>query len=377
MRVLGKTPTQVVFMSGHSCLYRRPSGVYAVRIVVPKRLREFVGRGEIHTSTGLRDWNAAKLAALKIQLHWREQLMALDLEKLAAGSPLLLGEGLIPIDEAARAIGLTPGSLLGEMRNDRTEVYVQAQAWAGWQVAELGDIERDDDGPGFVLNDVEAKGFRHTHGGTMRLFDRAASIAKLISDGKTSETTFRLSGEAGFFCDDEQTITVAACFAQKNAVERIRTGLAGLVPTIAPLAVASPVAPVAAPTAGSVIVHDPITAKYGAMRFSELFSIQKSDRPWGEDQMRRKTKEARLFIDLMNDPPLGTIDKETILEFAQLLARMTLSAVALLSPWPVRLLAMNISRLPSISGPCRKPFCLGCRTGFASVMSKTRMTSAP
>ena len=79
-------------MSGHSCLYRRSSGVYAVRIVVPKRLRELVGRGEIHTSTGLRDWNAAKLAALRIQIHWRELLMALDREKLSDGSPLLLGE---------------------------------------------------------------------------------------------------------------------------------------------------------------------------------------------------------------------------------------------------------------------------------------------
>ena len=54
-----------LYMSGHSCLYRRPSGVYAVRIVVPKRLLDLVGRGEIHTTTGLRDWNAAKLAALK------------------------------------------------------------------------------------------------------------------------------------------------------------------------------------------------------------------------------------------------------------------------------------------------------------------------
>lgn len=185
-------------MSGHSCLYRRPSGVYAVRIVVPKRLRDLVGRGEIHTTTGLRDWNAAKLAALKIQLHWREQLMALDLEKLSAGSPLLLGEGLIPIEEAARAIGLTPGSLLGEMRNDRTPIYVQAQAWQGWQVPDLTAIERDYNGSGFVLNDVEAQGCKHTLSGSARVYDSAATIANLIADGETSESTFRLSGVAPF-----------------------------------------------------------------------------------------------------------------------------------------------------------------------------------
>jgi integrase len=320
--VLGKTTTQVVFMSGHSCLYRRPSGIYAVRIVVPKRLREFVGRGEIHTSTRLRDWNAAKLAALRIQLHWREQLMTLDLEKLSAGSPLLLGEGLIPIEVAAMAGGLTVGSLLGEMRNARTPIYVQAQAWQGWQVPELAAIECDYDGSGFVLNDVEAQGHKHTFTGTARVYDSAATIANLIAHGKTSEDTFRLSGDAGFFCEDMQTITVAACFAMKNAVERIRIGLAGLSRPIAPVVVASPVAAVATPLAGSVIVHDPITAKYGDMPFSKLFSILESDRPWGKENRDRKTKEARLFAELMNDPPLGKIDKEMILEYAQLLAKM-------------------------------------------------------
>lgn len=309
-------------MSGHSCLYRRPSGVYAVRIVVPQRLRDLVGRGEIHTTTGLRDWNAAKLASLKIQLHWRGQLMALDLERLSAGSPLLLGEGLIPIDEAARAIGLTAGSLLGEMRNGRIPIFVQAQAWQGWQVPDLDAIERDYDESGFVLNDVEAQGYKQTLSGTARVYDSAATIANLIAGGKAVESTFRLSGNAGFFCDDEQTITVAACFAQKNAVERIRIGLARLVRPIAPPVVASPVAPVAAPTAGSIIVHDPITAMHGDMPFSELFSMLVSDSDWGEDNKRRKTKEARLFAELMNDPPLGKIEKKTILEYAQLLAKM-------------------------------------------------------
>lgn len=72
-------------MSGVSCLYRRTSGIYAIRLAVPVRLRQSLGRGEIHVSTGLWDWNAAKLAALKILFHWRERFMALDIEKLASG----------------------------------------------------------------------------------------------------------------------------------------------------------------------------------------------------------------------------------------------------------------------------------------------------
>jgi hypothetical protein len=46
-------------MSGLSCIYRRTSGIYVVRLVVPARLRPAIGRSEVHVSTGLRELNAA------------------------------------------------------------------------------------------------------------------------------------------------------------------------------------------------------------------------------------------------------------------------------------------------------------------------------
>lgn len=113
-------------MYGVSGLYRRSSGIYAVRIAVPARLRDCVGRGEIHVSTGLRDWNAAKLVGLRVQFQWREKFMSLDIEKLTTASPLLHGDGLIPISGAARAIGLSDAELLGELLNDRVRVFAQS-----------------------------------------------------------------------------------------------------------------------------------------------------------------------------------------------------------------------------------------------------------
>lgn len=53
-------------MLGFQCVYRLLAVSMQFISLVPKRLRALVGRGEIHTSTGLRDWNAAKLAALTI-----------------------------------------------------------------------------------------------------------------------------------------------------------------------------------------------------------------------------------------------------------------------------------------------------------------------
>ena len=71
-------------MHGNPGLYRRPSGIYAVRIAVPLRLRQAVGKSEIHVSTSLWDLNAAKLAALRILIGWREHFMTRAAKNLAA-----------------------------------------------------------------------------------------------------------------------------------------------------------------------------------------------------------------------------------------------------------------------------------------------------
>lgn len=296
-------------MPGVSCLYRRSSGIYAVRIVVPARLRPSVGRGEIHVSTGLRDWNAAKLAALKIQFQWREKLMTLDVEKLATASPLLHGEGLISVCEAAKAIGLSDSSLLAELRNERAELFTQAQHWEGWFVADLDCIERDFDGA-FVLNDVEQRGIQQVLSGVVRAFDPAVSIAALMTDGTATGSVFRVSGNGAFWLAHDVAIPLSGWMAGKSAIERIRSRLASAIP---PELKKSASAPATAVSEG-VVVMDTITAKYGHKRFSELFSLYRNHRKWGEDQSRRMATEAGLFVELMDDPPLSAIEVETIHE---------------------------------------------------------------
>jgi hypothetical protein len=158
-------------MQGVSCLYRRPSGIYAVRLVVPKRLRESIGRTEIHTSTGVRSLAVAKTEALRIQLHWRKHFQAMDAEKLRYDSPLITGDGMICVTAAADAIGISPGALAGDLLNDRAQVYAHVQGLPCWSVPDLNDIEHDYDG-GLILNDVEAKGVRAIHSGMVRVLDR-------------------------------------------------------------------------------------------------------------------------------------------------------------------------------------------------------------
>lgn len=304
-------------MLGVSCLYRRPSGIYAVRLAVPARLRRQLGRGEIHVSTGLRDSNAAKLAGLQIQLQWRAKFMTLDIEKLATTSPLLQGDGLIPIPEAAKAIGLSDGSLLGELRNDRAPVYVQARNWKGWHVPDLDDVRRDYDGT-FILNDVEDKGTYQAHSGPLRCYDSPGAIGGLIAEGMFAESVFLFPGGGAFFAESEQAIPLPACMTPKSAIERIRARLA----TGLPLESKKPAIAPARPVSEAVALPVTAASKHAGKRFSELFDLYRNHRHWGEDQKRRMATEAGLFIELMDDPPLGEIEVETIHEYAKRLSRL-------------------------------------------------------
>lgn len=304
-------------MPGVSCLYRRASGIYAVRLAVPVRLRQSLGRGEIHVSTGLRDWNAAKLAALKILFHWRERFMALDIEKLATPSPLLHGEGLISVKEAAKTIGLSEDSLLGELLNERAELFTQAQHWPGLSIADIDTIERDFDGT-FILNDVEAQGVQQAFSGAVRSFNPSATISALLNEGKAIESVFRLSDRGGFWPSCDVELPLASWMAQKGAIERVRARLAGHIPP----GPRKPATVLAIPTPGAITIVEPAMAKHGRKKFSELFNLYCKHRKWGEDQQRRMTTETNLFIELMNDPTLASIELETIHDYAELLSRL-------------------------------------------------------
>ena len=303
-----------------ACLYRRPSGIYAIRVRVPDRLRPVLGKGEIHISTGLREPSTAKLAALKIQHELRRRLMTLDLDRIATPSPLLAGDGLLPVIEAAKAIGMSADTLLGELRNERADLFTQAQHWHGLSVANIYDIDRDYDGT-FILNDVEDQGIPQTLAGIVRAYDSAAVVSALLAEGKARESIFRLSesGNGAFWPDEPVEVPMSAWMASKKAVERIRSGLVIHLPPSpkkAPVAPSTPPEP-AAPTPTPVGPQ-----KHAGMRFSELFDQYRKHRNWGEDQTRRMTTEAGLFIELMDDPALGDIDLKTVTEFVDKLKQL-------------------------------------------------------
>lgn len=99
-------------------IFGRPSGVYYARLVVPARLRQIIGKTELVATTGTRNLAIAKIVGGELVAGWRRQirraqgLEPMDLVQVSIGSPVLQGDALLPLDQAARESGLEVEQLL-------------------------------------------------------------------------------------------------------------------------------------------------------------------------------------------------------------------------------------------------------------------------
>src|SRR5665647_946323 len=101
-------------------LFRRPSGIYFLRIAVPVQLRSVFNKREIVATTGPRELTIAKIVASAQVAQWRQRffdssrLMSLantssmdhqEILKLAHGHPVLLAGGHLTLSHACAASG--------------------------------------------------------------------------------------------------------------------------------------------------------------------------------------------------------------------------------------------------------------------------------
>jgi integrase len=144
-------------------LERRPSGVYAVRLTIPTRLRAAVGATAFVASTGTRSLEVAKLLASELIAGWRRHLFELDrlslsgasmtqesILKIADGHPLLLAGGHVPLGQAAAIVGLDVPDLLRQAADGRLALYCRLQGDSGY-LAPFRAFEPDDPELGTVI----------------------------------------------------------------------------------------------------------------------------------------------------------------------------------------------------------------------------------
>jgi hypothetical protein len=313
-------------MSSNQYLYRRASGTYFIRLCVPARLKSAVGKGEIHRTTGCRDYRLAKIVAAELAAHWHRAIQALermDITKIKAGSIKLLGDGYVTLTEAAEALGATPLALANQLVTRRAHFFVETQGWRGWSVDDIYEAlhhNHDELGQVEVVIDESRLGGLQAQvkfNGRLRIRYHDDVISIIKSDAPVGVCQFLLgpSPLRGFICDlPGQPITSQMLEVRQVDVEALRLGLANQV-TPAMLAVASP-----PPRVSS----DMLAAVDDSMKFSE-FIVEYTKRKCGHlkhDQRRRRADQCQIFLDLMGDLRLAKIGRTTLRLFSDRIAKI-------------------------------------------------------
>ena len=313
-------------MTQRNNLYRRSSGIYVLRITVPARYRAQLGQREIHASTQTTDHRAAKAVALHLLARWHSCMSELNLvneTKVIEGSPLLTGAGFISIQDFCETFEVAAKLVLQEILNHNIFVVCRLNAQPVYWVDDYTQIDRE--GDGFVLNSAFTEGSPRTFTGYIKPFHRTHTISNLIEFGFSDETAFRFKTNtlAAAFCDlPGIQLTTSSVFITKVQAERIRAPWVKALEDKAASVIRTPAAP-AGMTPIALTEHATSTPvksearfcnpKFYDMRSSNLikrFFEFKSN--WGLDQRKKMETCCGCFVELMEDPELGIIDRDLI-----------------------------------------------------------------
>ena len=332
-------------------LYRRNGNFYA-RLRVPEPLRAAYGRPDLRRSLATTDYSRARLLVLEAVLSWKRDFLRvqtmLDVRQVVAGSALLLGDGLMPLESAARECGLSTEDMLREAVNRGVELRLEATGWAGADVP-FEALEWDYDGallPDEVLYDHEPVLIVGT------LFLRRQALS-LVAGGTFEGCLFFRDAarkHAVVVAMPGISSPVGSLLISKADAEAIRAAIASRVtPAMLDLA-ATKVSPGRAP-------NEPPQHKYGAMLASELLAkFLKAKTPgWSKATAIQMNGMCGTFVELMGDPALSEIDGAMMLRYRECLQTLPVGLDRIKRRFKVELLSDLIAvasreKLETMSG---------------------------
>ncbi|MEE4889725.1 site-specific integrase [Pseudomonas alliivorans] len=316
-------------MSQRDNLYRRQSGIYVLRIIVPIRYREQIGQNEIHISTRATDRSAAKAVACRFQRDWHACLSELEVDnhKLVDIGTLLTGKGVISISELSAGSGLEVSLLLREILNNNLPVAYAANSQPGFLVHDFLEVEREADTGGFVLDSAMEIGEFHTFNRFLRPFSARRAILGIIESGFCDEEAFRIpnrSRAAAFFDLPGIRLTASNVLMSKMQAQRLITGSIS-VALESTGGIARPLGFTASESAITASLPPECCGPKRAMQTTSslmaMFLESKKVR-WGLGQQKKMAGHCRTFVELMKDPLLGALSRELVREYTRKLKSM-------------------------------------------------------
>lgn len=260
----------------------------------------------------------------------------MNYDKVGISNPLLAGLGMINIRSFCETFETNPEVVLQETLNYSIPIYCIASNWKVYQVDDYREIEREDTG-GFVLNSVIAESIENFYSGYLTPFNPNHTIHQIIATGTSiEETAFRLNQntKSCFFLDlPGVDLTINDLLISKPQGEGIRARWA-LSLSSSPVGSShtkTSTSSLAAPTTAlspksNRLEREP--SEYCNPSFIDIATssgindfIDFKSSAWTEETKIRARSMLGLFIEIMNDPALGEIDRTTIKKYIEKLKR--------------------------------------------------------
>lgn len=305
--------------------YRRPNGVYYARIRVPDPLRAIFGAPDLRRSLHTSDRALASRLALAAAFEWKSEFQRLrlmiDAHKLVTGSPLLHMPGLISLADASTEVGLTVRQLFSELVGRRCALRIRADGWMGADVPR-DELVSDDPGEPALIDLGSTLDGRRQGAVFGELLLRHEAMSLVEGDVFHDCVFYRDAGRRQAVVMDLPGVMVAlgALLAQRTDVEVVRIALASHVtPAMLEAAARTPAAPSEALDATAVRelvreVHMGAAYEHREAPVSAMLNAYYADKGagWSRATAEQNKRMCAVFVDLMADPALGTIDRSFI-----------------------------------------------------------------
>jgi integrase len=297
-------------------ILRRPSGIFVVRLAVPQRLRQVVGKTEIIASTRSRDYTIAKVVGAEILAFWRRRLLDLDrltnnmdIAKVCVGSPILLGAGFLPLSDAANASGLEVLELLRKAADGHMDLFQSVSRMLGYLLP-IGEFVTEPDGVIVIPNPSEmpAVAIRTLYSGMLAIIPEDVKCigSNLIAGHSPEIVAFNVpeKPDMRFVPDEVPVLELGMVMLSTVQVESLRSTLASGF-NAGQFAEASHVQRLAMMTKKTTKQHRKVSEVIREFIKEECSKALSEQRNLVESDLR-------LFAELNGDPAIGEVDRDLI-----------------------------------------------------------------
>ncbi|WP_339425101.1 site-specific integrase [Pseudomonas proteolytica] len=241
-------------------------------------------------------------------------------------NPTIAAKSVISIHELSAVSDLSEAQVFREILNHNIPTVYEAQSEPGYVVEDYTEVDRESELGGFMLNSAHEIGVYQAINRFLRPFQARKTLLEIIEHGFYEEVAFRVPGQnsrAVFFDLPGIKLTARNMLILKVHAERF------FIPQpLKPNAVMArhelqerQLNPLPSP---SSLACECCRPERGGQLTSSLMKafLDRKEIAWGLDQQKKMETHCKLFVELMDDPPLGALNRDLIWAYADALRRM-------------------------------------------------------